>query len=93
MSIQDTAWHNLAGNDAPAVQVGFTRGIVAAGLMSVANTLLVFSPIDDAAKVTLMATMNPALILASYLVYSYLEPWFKRHVSDDDDGGDGGGDA
>ena len=91
MSIQDTAWHSLAGNDAPPVAVGFTRGMVATGLVSVVNAILIVLPMDDAAKVQLMAALNGALIMASYLVFAFLEPWFKRHTSTDDD--DGGGDA
>ena len=86
MSIRDTAWHSLAGNDAPPVAVGFTRGILATGLASIANTILILAPMDAEAKVQLMAAMNGALIMASYVVYAFLEPWFKRHASTDDEG-------
>ena len=89
MSIQDTAWHSLAGNDAPPVAVGFTRGILAAGMAGIVNTILLLLPIDNAAKAALMATINPTLIMLSYLLYAFLEPWFKRHAStDDEDDGD-----
>ena len=87
MRLRDTAWHSLAGNDAPPVQVGFTRGMVAAALVGALNAILIFAPMDDTAKLGLVGTLNPALILASYIVYAFLEPWFKRHTSTDDNGG------
>ncbi|MEK0324219.1 MAG: hypothetical protein QQN63_00815 [Nitrosopumilus sp.] len=81
MDIPSGIWHSIAGNDAPPVQVGFTRGILAAGIAGIVNTTLLLLPIDDAAKAALMATINPTLIMLSYLLYAFLEPWFKRHVT------------
>ena len=85
MRLRDTAWHSLAGNDAPPVQVGFTRGILAAGMAGIVNAILIFLPMEPEAKVALIATLNPVLIMLSYLVFAFLEPWFKRHSGDGDD--------
>ena len=73
------AVHALIGNDAPEVQTGFTRGIVATGLASIANTILILLPIDAEATVQLMAAMNGALIMGSFLLFGFLDRWMKRN--------------
>ena len=80
MKLRETrAAHALIGNDTPPVQVGFTRGIVATGLASIANTILLLLPVDAEVKVQLLVAMNPALIMASYLIFGFLDRWMKRN--------------
>ena len=80
MELRDTrAAHALIGNDAPEVQTGLTRGILAAGMAGIVNTILLLLPIDNASKAALMATINPTLIMLSYLLYAFLDKWMKSH--------------
>ena len=80
MKLRDTrVAHALIGNDAPEVQTGLTRGIVATGLASILNAAVLFLPIDDGAKAQLIAALSGAVIMGSYLVFAFLDRWMKRH--------------
>ena len=67
-------WHRLAGNPVQPEVTGLTRGIVSAGLTGIVNAVIIIVPIDQDTKVQLLATLNPAITLGSYIVYG----WFDR---------------
>lgn len=76
--MKDTIYHAFVGNDAPPQQTGVTRGIVMGGIVALVNTVLLFLPIDDGQKVQAMATLNPFLLLLSYIAYGVLDQWLAK---------------
>ena len=68
----------LAGNSTPPEQTGLNRGLVAAALTGIVNAVLLFLPLDEQAKTSLFASLNPTIVLVSFVLFGYLERWVKR---------------
>ena len=70
-------YHGMLGNDAPEVQVGFTRGGLLLAIQGAMNAVLLFLPIDAELKVGLFVSLNPTLGFASYVGFAVLDRWLK----------------
>ena len=70
-------YHGMLGNDAPEVQVGFTRGTLLLAMQGVLNGVLLVLPLDAELKVGLMASLTPTLGFVSYMGFAILDRWLK----------------
>ena len=68
----------LGGNDTPPEQTGLNRGLVAAALTGIVNLILVLAPIDEAEKTVIFASLNPTIVLVSFVLFGYLERIVKK---------------
>ena len=73
MALRSALYHGLSGNDTPPDQVGVTRGVIMAALAGVVNVVLMFMPMTDSDKVTVMVSLNPTLMLLSYVIFGLWE--------------------
>ena len=72
-------YHGLVGNDAPEGQVGFTRGIVLAGIMGPLNVVVLTLPIDGETKAIILASLNPTMGMLSYLLFAVMDKWLRSN--------------
>jgi len=62
-----------------------TRSTFVAALAGIVNLILLFVPLEDTLRATILASLNPAIIIAASVLFA----WVDRHVMDLD-GLDGG---
>ena len=75
--MSDWLYHGLIGNDAPEGQVGFTRGVVLAGIMGPLNVTVLLLPLDGETKAIILASLNPTMGMLSYLMFAWMDKWLK----------------
>lgn len=70
-------YHGITGNGAVETQVGWNRGGFAAGMLGIANAVLIIIPIDEGTRTALIASLNPAIGFLSYMGFAFLDRWLK----------------
>ena len=70
-------YHGMLGNDAPEVQVGFTRGTLLLAMQGALNAVLLVLPLDWEVRAGLMASLNPTLGFVSYMGFAVLDRWLR----------------
>lgn len=78
----DTAYHALSGNGTAAEITEISRGTVTAALTGIVNVILLFLPLPESQKATIMASISPSIVLVAAVLWGYYDRLLRRVVED-----------
>lgn len=78
MKAKDWIYHRITGNDAPAPQVGLTRGLIAAALSELVFIVVRSLPLPAELENDILTHTAALVILASFVLWGFFDGWFKE---------------
>lgn len=80
--VADLAYHALSGNDTAPEITEISRGTVTAALTGIANIVLLFMPIPESQKATIMASISPSIVLVAAVLWGYYDRLLRKVTED-----------
>lgn len=73
-----TAYHALSGNGTSAEITEISRGTVTAALTGIVNLILLFLPLPESQKATIMASLSPSIVLVAAIIWGYYDRLLRK---------------
>jgi hypothetical protein len=59
-------------------EVEITRGLFVSAVTGLANAILIFVPLPEETKMTLLASLSPTLVIIASTIFALYDSWYEK---------------